>query len=74
MVLLNNKKLDEGKSIFKDLQDLYKVIFVETNPGPVKYAAELMGLMSRRMRLPMVSPEPENLEKIKNVIRNLGLI
>lgn len=72
--LLNNNKLDEGKSIFKELQDLFKVIFVETNPGPVKYAAELMGLMSRRMRLPMVSPEPENLEKIKNVIRNLGLI
>ena len=72
--LINGQKFDEGKLIFDELRDLFKILFVETNPGPVKYAAELMGLMSRRLRLPMVPPEPENEEKIKNVIRNLGLI
>ncbi|MHA1820662.1 MAG: 4-hydroxy-tetrahydrodipicolinate synthase [Promethearchaeota archaeon] len=72
--LLNEGKFEEGKKIFDELYDLFKVIFVETNPGPVKYAAELMGIMSSRVRLPLVPPEPENKKKIEDVLKKLDLI
>ena len=57
-----------------ELYDLFKVLFVETNPGPVKYAAELMGLMNKRMRLPLTPPLQDNQEKIEIVLKNLKLI
>ena len=57
-----------------ELYDLFKVLFIETNPGPVKYAAELMGIMNKSMRLPLTPPLVENQEKIKIVLKNLNLI
>lgn len=33
--------------------DLHHALFVEPNPGPVKYAMELLGICSADMRLPM---------------------
>ncbi len=57
-----------------ELYDLFKVLFIETNPGPVKYAAELMGIMNKRMRLPLTPPLVDNQEKIKIILKNLNLI
>ncbi len=57
-----------------ELYDLFKVLFIETNPSPVKYAAELMGIMNKRMRLPLTPPLVDNQEKIKIVLKNLNLI
>jgi len=72
--LINAKKFEEGKKIFNELLDLFKVLFIETNPTPVKFAAEIMGLMKRYVRLPLVPPEPESQEKIKEVLKKLNLI
>ncbi|MCC7250694.1 4-hydroxy-tetrahydrodipicolinate synthase [Hyphomicrobium sp.] len=36
------------------LLPLFDALFVETNPGPVKYAASRLGLCSAEMRLPLV--------------------
>ncbi|MFX1365237.1 MAG: 4-hydroxy-tetrahydrodipicolinate synthase [Promethearchaeota archaeon] len=71
--MLNNDWI-KARKMQLDLYDLFKVLFVETNPGPVKYAAEIMGLMDKRMRLPMTPPLEENQKKIKNVLQNLNLI
>ena len=57
-----------------ELYDLFKVLFVETNPGPVKYAAEVMGIMNKRMRLPLTPPLENNQMKIKQVLENLKLL
>ncbi|TFG02772.1 MAG: 4-hydroxy-tetrahydrodipicolinate synthase [Promethearchaeota archaeon] len=57
-----------------ELYDLFKVLFVETNPGPVKYAAELMGIMNKRMRLPLTPPLEENQNKIKKVLEKMNLM
>jgi 4-hydroxy-tetrahydrodipicolinate synthase len=37
------------------LMPLHDAMFVETSPGPVKYAASLLGLCSEELRLPLVS-------------------
>ena len=65
---------DEAKEKQFELYDLFKVLFIETNPAPVKYAAELMGIMNKRMRLPLTPPLVDNQEKIKIVLKNLNLI
>lgn len=57
-----------------ELYDLFKVLFVETNPGPVKYAAEIMGIMNMRMRLPLTPPLENNQMKIKKVLESLKLL
>ena len=48
--------------------------FVETNPVPVKAALGLMGLLDPVFRLPLVSPKPENLAKIRGALEAVGLV
>ncbi len=50
---------------------LMEVNFVESNPIPVKSALALMGLLEPVFRLPMVAPQPENLDKIADVLSQL---
>ncbi|MFW9866213.1 MAG: 4-hydroxy-tetrahydrodipicolinate synthase [Candidatus Thorarchaeota archaeon] len=71
--MLNND-WQKAKEMQLELFDLFKVLFVETNPGPVKYVADLMDLMDGRMRLPLTPPLKENRKKIKSVLKNLDLI
>jgi len=59
------------------LLPLFKVLFIETNPGPVKKAAELMNLIgsdSWYLRSPLIEPSPENIEKIRAVLQQLDLL
>ena len=56
------------------LMPLFDALFVESNPGPVKYAVSRLGLCSAEMRLPMV-PVAESTRKIVDtVLADLGLI
>ncbi|GAB4316072.1 MAG: 4-hydroxy-tetrahydrodipicolinate synthase [Promethearchaeota archaeon] len=67
--------LPRARELHLRLYPLFKVLFVETNPGPVKYAAERLGIFkSRRMRLPMVPPTKGSCEKIEKVLADLGLL
>jgi 4-hydroxy-tetrahydrodipicolinate synthase len=53
---------------------LMEANFVETNPGPAKAAMALMGLLEPVFRLPIVTPKPENLAKIRSALEGVGLI
>lgn len=53
---------------------LMEANFVETNPGPVKAAMALMGLLEPVFRLPLVAPKPENLAKIRGALEAAGLV
>ena len=53
---------------------LMETNFVETNPGPVKAALALMGLLDPVFRLPLVPPKPENLAKIRSALEAVGLV
>jgi 4-hydroxy-tetrahydrodipicolinate synthase len=53
---------------------LMDINFVESNPIPVKAALAEMGLLQPVWRLPLVSPKPENLERIRAVLESLNLI
>ena len=48
--------------------------FIESNPIPVKYALSKMGLISETYRLPMVSLEKKNKDKLDEILNQLGLL
>ncbi len=52
---------------------LMEVNFIESNPIPVKAAMGLMGLLEPVWRLPLTPPEPDHLEKIQEVLANVGI-
>ena len=47
--------------------------FIESNPGPVKYAMSVMGLCEEVYRLPVVSPRPASQEKIRAFLKELKI-
>lgn len=49
-----------ARTVHLELFDLCNAMFVETNPVPVKAAAELLGLASAEVRLPLVGLAPES--------------
>jgi 4-hydroxy-tetrahydrodipicolinate synthase len=55
------------------LLPLMQVNFIESSPGPVKFAMAAMGLCEEAYRLPMVPPRPASQEKILAVMRDFGL-
>jgi len=63
-----------AREIHRKYFRLMEANFVETNPGPVKAAMGLMGLLDPHFRLPMVPPKPENLEKIRGALEAVGLV
>lgn len=54
--------------------DLMNVNFIETNPQPVKTALSMMGKIKESFRLPLVSMEEKNKEKLKEVLLTHKLI
>jgi 4-hydroxy-tetrahydrodipicolinate synthase len=48
--------------------------FVDSNPGPVKFAMAVMGLCEEVYRLPMVSPRPASQEKIIAFLKELDIL
>jgi 4-hydroxy-tetrahydrodipicolinate synthase len=55
------------------LLPLLLVNFIESNPGPVKFAVSAMGLCEEVYRLPMVPPRDASKQKILAVLAELGL-
>lgn len=55
------------------LLGLHDALFIETNPGPVKAALHLLGLIEPEIRLPLVWPARPSLYRIAAEMENLGL-
>ncbi|HEX5071507.1 MAG TPA: 4-hydroxy-tetrahydrodipicolinate synthase [Vicinamibacterales bacterium] len=55
------------------LMPIMQVNFVESSPGPVKFAMAAMGLCEEVYRLPMVSPRQASKEKVLSVLKDLGM-
>ena len=54
--------------------DLFKALFYETNPIPVKAAMNLMGIMSDELRLPLCRIGQDAKAKLAKTLKELGLI
>ena len=63
-----------ARELHRRYSKLMDANFIETNPGPVKAAMALMGLLEPVFRLPLVAPKPETLTKIRGALETVGLV
>jgi len=56
------------------LMPLHHALFVETSPGPVKYAASLLGHCTPDARLPMVPVSESTKEAVKSAMVHAGIL
>ena len=62
-----------AQAIHIELMPFFKVIFVTTNPIPIKTAVNLMGLPGGCFRPPMVPPTAAETEQLRTVMRSLKI-
>jgi 4-hydroxy-tetrahydrodipicolinate synthase len=66
--------ISTAQDINKKIMPLHDALFCETSPGPLKYAASLLGICSSEARLPIVEIEEKSKESVKNALIKTGLI
>jgi 4-hydroxy-tetrahydrodipicolinate synthase len=64
----------EARDIHHKFFNLFKALFVETNPIGVKTAMQLLGRDSGEMRLPLCEASPANRIVIRQALINAGLL
>jgi 4-hydroxy-tetrahydrodipicolinate synthase len=67
-------KTRKARQLHLKMLPLVKALFVETNPGPVKAAMNLLGLPAGDIRLPLVQPKGMHLEMIKEALEDYGVL
>ncbi|MGB7932144.1 MAG: 4-hydroxy-tetrahydrodipicolinate synthase [Gammaproteobacteria bacterium] len=63
-----------AESINKQLQILHRVLFVQSNPIPVKWALHEMGLIPPGIRLPMTPLADEFHDTVRQALRQAGVL
>jgi 4-hydroxy-tetrahydrodipicolinate synthase len=71
--LMSEGDLQGARDIHMRLFPLFRVLFVETNPIPVKTAMALTGRIRPEFRLPLCEMAPANVQKLERVLAELGL-
>ena len=68
------EEVEKAKEINIRLFSLFEAMFLETNPIPVKKAAEMMGLPAGHVRLPLGALSEDNEGKLRKVLEGLGMV
>ena len=63
-----------AQKISDQLMPLHDAMFVETSPGPVKYAASLLGLCRYELRLPLVPVSKATEKAVGDAMRKVGVL
>jgi 4-hydroxy-tetrahydrodipicolinate synthase len=63
-----------ASELHRELYPLSKVLFIDTNPIPVKTALSFMGRMEKEFRLPLCPTTKEKEGKIREVLKKFGVI
>jgi 4-hydroxy-tetrahydrodipicolinate synthase len=63
-----------ARSLHDQNYELFRNLFLETNPIPVKTAMKRMGLLNGELRLPLCEMSPANQERLERTLRNCKLI
>jgi 4-hydroxy-tetrahydrodipicolinate synthase len=67
-------RVREAMAIQDRLTPLHDAMFCETSPGPVKYAASLLGKTSDHCRLPLAPVAEPNRRRIREAMVSVGLL
>lgn len=66
-------KWAEAAAVQEKLQPLNKVLFIESNPIPVKTALAMMGRIREEFRLPMCAMQPDTRDQLQKTLHHYGL-
>ncbi|HEX13304.1 MAG: 4-hydroxy-tetrahydrodipicolinate synthase [Desulfurella sp.] len=61
--------LEKARMLHHKMYPLHQMMFIETNPIPVKTAVALMGLVEEEFRLPLCKMSSANKEKLKAMLK-----
>ena len=67
-------KLRLAQKLHARLYPLFKDLFIETNPVPVKAALAMMGIVEEEYRLPLVPLSPKNRETLRATLKACGVL
>jgi len=68
------KDIQKAQEINLKLATLHNSLFLESSPGPVKYAASLLGLCSSETRLPLVEINEDTKKNISDCLKSINLL
>lgn len=66
--------LAKARGLQVRMNALHRLLFVESNPIPVKWALHLLGMFGPELRLPLVPMGEANAAKLKDELAGLGLL
>ena len=66
--------IKKSQEINLKLAKLHNALFIESSPGPVKYAAELLNLCSSETRMPLVEIQDSTKKIVKECLIELNLL
>jgi 4-hydroxy-tetrahydrodipicolinate synthase len=64
----------EARRLHARFYPLFKDLFVETNPVPVKAALAMLGQIQEEYRLPLVPLQPKNRQLLRGTLQACGLL
>jgi 4-hydroxy-tetrahydrodipicolinate synthase len=67
-------KVEAAQKLHFQLYPLFKDLFIETNPIPVKAALAMMGQIAEEYRLPLVKMSAKNREILQNTLKACKLL
>jgi 4-hydroxy-tetrahydrodipicolinate synthase len=70
----NSGDIKEARRIHYKLLSLVKVMFIETNPIPIKTAAAMLGICKLGFRAPMCEMDDNNKSILEKELKNFGLL
>ena len=53
---------------------LFRSLFCEVNPIPVKKALEMMGMIDGGLRMPLTRMEPANAQQLEKAMKSYGIL
>lgn len=66
--------VEGARELQLELNPLNNILFIETNPIPVKTAMNMMGMGVGKLRLPLVDMEDNHKEMLRQMLKKYGLL
>ena len=65
-------KVDEAAALHRRLAEVFRLLFVEPNPIPVKAGLRLVGIDGGKPRLPLVEAQPSTVDALRKALSELS--
>jgi 4-hydroxy-tetrahydrodipicolinate synthase len=65
-------RFDEARKLNRQLTPIFKALFIESNPIPVKAALAMTGMIEEVYRLPLTPMNPQNRTRLEQVLTDAG--